>query len=549
MVYILVLIGICFWFHWLTFASSSIDTCKEEIIENASSPELSPDGKSFAYRGTNKDGKVIMIKDGMEIWSEFDVTLYLRYSPDGKSYAYVGQKHWKQTMVKDGVPWKEYEGVSRQVYSPDWESFAYVARQNGKELVVKDGIEEREYDSISDLRYSSFGKSFSYIAKQGTKYLVVKDWVEGKEYDNISSFSLTYSPDWKSFAYVANQWWKSFMVKDEVKIGKEYDILYNLTFSPDWKSFAYQTESQDGKRWVMVKDGVEGKTYNYIGFPTYSPDWKSFAYDGDTGKGYVIIKDGAELRNGYMESKAPVYSPDWKSFAYIAKKKNGKLVVVKDGVEWIEYSHIYYYGLRYSSDWKTFAYPASKDKNWRNQWVMVRNWIESEGRYEGVSRPALSSDWKYLAYVAGKNGKSIMIKNGVEGKERESVSEPIFSLDGRVFVYQADSLIIKQTCWWDSINKVATSTTTNNKIQKISIKVPPNRTSYNVGDLLDLSGLVVTITFSDWTRKDIEYTNLRDFWLSTSIKDGSKLWSNNSRIRISSKGVFVVQKIKVSKHP
>jgi hypothetical protein len=79
--------------------NSSSSLQKEEIIENASNPTYSPDGKSFSYV-KRVDNKEILIKDGVSS-QQYDSILYITYSPDSKSFAYVAKIGNKEVLIKD----------------------------------------------------------------------------------------------------------------------------------------------------------------------------------------------------------------------------------------------------------------------------------------------------------------------------------------------------------------------------------------------------------------------------------------------------------------
>ena len=127
--------------------NSSSSLQKEEIIDNASNPTYSPDGKSFAYVEKVGD-KQVVVKDGVA-WSKYTYVSNLTYSPDGKSFAYIAQQDNKMFVVKDGVEGsKEYVILSKLTYSPDSRHFAYIQEQfdshphlsDGKAYVVADWV-------------------------------------------------------------------------------------------------------------------------------------------------------------------------------------------------------------------------------------------------------------------------------------------------------------------------------------------------------------------------------------------------------------------------
>ena len=158
------------------------------------------------------------------------------YSPDGKSFAYVEKVGDKQVVVKDGVAWSKYTYVSNLTYSPDGKSFAYIAQQDDKMFVVKDGVEgSKEYVILSKLTYSPDSRHFAYIQEQfdshphlsDGKAYVVADWVVGIWHDEISN--LAYSPDSQNLIYeVYHQWVMTFLISLTLQMVKVSHILQKL---------------------------------------------------------------------------------------------------------------------------------------------------------------------------------------------------------------------------------------------------------------------------------------------------------------------------------
>ena len=338
--------------------NSSSSLQKEEIIDNASNPTYSPDGKSFAYVVWDNDGTYFIMKDGVK-YSKYKDISHLTYSLDGKSFAYIAKKmNDEHIIVKDWIESSEYTGITDLTYSPDWKSFAYVAWDNQKAFVVKDGIAFPKHSNVWKLTYSPDWTNLVYSVydystdNDGVAYFFIKDGVESLKYKN--AWSPTYSPDGRSLAYVAKVDGKFIVVKDDVISQKYDDINYQtLTYSPDGRSLAYVAKA-DGK-FIVVKDGVSSQKYDFVSNLMYSPDGKSFVYLVQTNNKQLLIKDGVEFTNsGFVSHFA--YSPDGTSFAYdyFEKISNSKSVVVKDGVESRQYDVVN--GITYSPDGKSIAY-------------------------------------------------------------------------------------------------------------------------------------------------------------------------------------------------
>lgn len=82
-------------------------------------------------------------------------------------------------------------------------------------------------------------------------------------------------------------------------------------------------------------------------------------------------------------------------------------------------------------------------------------------------------------------------------------------------------------------------------VSSISVSTAPTKTSYNVGDLFDPSGLVITINYSDSTSNTFAYANHEDsFSFSPSLS--TPLAVENTSVSISYGGKSVSQSISVS---
>jgi len=400
----------------MSFANNA-SSCKEEIIENASSPTFSPDWKSFAYVA-EKDWKIFIVKDWVEIWKEYDRISNFLFSPDWKSFVFKANKNWKIFIVKDWVEiWKEYDRISNFLFSPDWKSFAYVAEKDWKNFIIKDWVKIwKEYDRIREILFSPDWKSFAFIWKKWLHYILVKDGEEKLEYLLSLTTSLSYS--YNNVLYftvkenrhikilsIWNEIWGSFL--DE-KLLENYTHIWTVMFSPYWKSYSFKAQKNNSN--FLIKDWKEYWPYDY---------------------GSI----------NYFE-----YSPDWKGFFFIAKK-DWKYITVINGNESEWYFYIYPpLGSIYSSDWKKYSFTIIK--NWKDV-VLHQEWIVS----------SIKKDWK-----------SIIIKDWKEINIYDNQKNLIYSPDWKSFVYEAEkkwkNFLIKETCY-----------SVTDKSSKATVKTEESKTS------------------------------------------------------------------------
>lgn len=357
----IIFLFITFIIYILSFNNSFArrEICKEKIIENASNPVFSPDGKSFAYI-TQINWDKFVIKDWIKSEKYKDIE-NLIFSPDSKSFAYKAEKDWKSFIIKDWKKGKEYDGVWFPFYSSDSKYFAYFAAKDERAFLVKDWIEYWNYENLNDdnSNYIFFSvNKENYIVKNWIGY-IVNFWIEWIKYSDIEN--LTLSPNWKSFAYKITKEWKTSIIKDWKNISWKYDEVWFPFYSSDSKTFLYIAKKDELT--ILVKDWIE-----YLNFfnndndtfiksePLFSPDWNSFLYLAENYSRYFIVKNWVKWKEyDYIDKNMMSFSPNSKSFAYIVET-DWKYFIVKDWVEWKKYDKIS--NLIYSPDSKSIVFNA-----------------------------------------------------------------------------------------------------------------------------------------------------------------------------------------------
>ncbi|MDD3302639.1 MAG: hypothetical protein PHN31_03710 [Candidatus Gracilibacteria bacterium] len=412
-----------------TYFSFAENTCKEEIIENATNPTYSPDGTHFAY-SVNINGKYYIIKDGIKS--------------------------------------EEYDGINKIAFSPNSKSFIYSARKNGKNFVVVNGIKGEEFDESKDgiitkYIFSTDGKSFSYIVSNLVgKYIEVKDGIKienGGQVENpiINQYG-------KSFIYKKTENGKTYLEIDGVK-GEKYDYINNIIYSPDGKGFAY--EGGNSRKISVIINGIKGEEFDEIDDAKYSPDGKSFAYEGvKEGKRY-IIKDGVKLGN-FLYSSNLIFSNNGDNYAYIAYK-DGKNVIVKNGTIIGEETDDIY-SLTFSPNGENIAYNVKTVKNCKE--YIVKNGEKSD-EYDCIAGPTdiiFSPDSKSFAYMINKKGKSYIMKDGIILDKYGESFNINYSQTNYVYETKKDgkNFIIKNTCGISNTNKQENNISTNINTNKTS---------------------------------------------------------------------------------
>jgi Tol biopolymer transport system component len=134
------------------------------------------------------------------------------------------------------------------------------------------------------------------------------------------------------------------------------------------------------------------------------------------------------------------FSPNSKRIAYTVKTqlKGGEVFVVVDGQEGKHYSgeNVWLRSLSFSPDSKHVTYTVQAD----NKWFVVADGKEYP---EAIGLITFSPDGSRIAYPASIVTNSIFkdkvffMLDGVKGKSYDSVTDPVFSSDGKSFAYAA----------------------------------------------------------------------------------------------------------------
>lgn len=274
---------------------------------------------------------------------------------------------------------------------------------------------------------------------------------------------------------------KARLLTKEVSLGKlpPDAVKYSLVISPDGKHIAYVTRYDNGKR--VVVDGVEGKLYPDIpevrlseaGRPAeirFSPDSKRVAYVASRDKQCFVVVGGVEGKPyEFIKVGGIIFSDDSRRVAYVARLGEKEIVVV-DGVEGKPFDYISDLSSLFSSDGKTVRYIGVRRQgpNQRNALivngteVMEEEYINSSYPKEPGHPPAyvvkrgekwhvvlngklgpaydqignniiFSRDKKHVLYRASRGRYDFIVLDGVEGKERGSITENSYAFgpDGK----------------------------------------------------------------------------------------------------------------------
>jgi WD40 repeat protein len=293
-------------------AKAVVDGVEGPEYEGLSRPVFSPDGRRVAYEalrggkfavGAAKVGNTrqMVVIDGVE-GPPYEGVGSPVFSPDSRHIAYwahtaSGEK--RSHVVLDDSEGEKYDRVADPVFSPDSQRVAYVA-WHGKQTFLVNGAQvtaAEAADDTSDVVFSPDGRRVAYIAKRGKRLFVIVDGVAGAAYDKIGLpvFSLD-----GRLGYAARQGKKAFMVIEGAGPREQtpYVQLGDPLFSPDGRRVAYL--AFDGKKELVVDNGIAGKPYDEVGRLVFSPDGQHLAFEARQGSKWHLVVG---------EVEGPEYTP------------------------------------------------------------------------------------------------------------------------------------------------------------------------------------------------------------------------------------------------
>ncbi len=202
-------------------------------------------------------------------------------------------------------------------------------------------------------------------------------------------------------------------------------------------------------------DGRPGRAYREINESkvVISPNGRRVAYIA--GKGYrdhVLVLDGRESRP-YRSIDGLAFSPDSRRFAYFGRETDGGWHVIIDGKRHGPYDSGNYAltgdvtdeGARlpavFTHDSRHTAYAAARDVGRKREWFLVIDGEEGPAYDEPSDTPniviATDSPEPRVACTLGRDGRDLVVHNGVETRAHDAVRWPAMSPDGTRLAYFA----------------------------------------------------------------------------------------------------------------
>jgi hypothetical protein len=383
----------------------------------------------------------------------------------------------------DGKPVSSYDDVARLHFSADGSAYAYMARRVFRDFYVINGEEGPVFKELYTFVFSSDGKHHGYLASTNRTLVMI---IDGKVQSSPAGWipwkaPPVFSPDGSKVAWLEaevelalrrtpGRGQMRIVVNDKREPAFEGCGVQRV-FSTDGSKLAYPV-FEKGRAFFVV-DGKKHPEFDAVGIDfVFSPDGKHNAYFASTREGRVLVVDGAVKARveGNVDHMLD-FSPDSQRLLYGVMKTDQSCYIVVDDKKGPVYESIGAGGpppgvtaeptvcALFSPDSKRVAYLAKKD----GRYLIVVNGVEGKVRFEGVigffgvdregnikgpSGPGgplqrgglmFSPDSQRVACVAGTGdqAKQFVIVDDQKQQEYPGVSRPSFSPDGKHLAYTA----------------------------------------------------------------------------------------------------------------
>jgi hypothetical protein len=255
------------------------------------------------------------------------------------------------------------------------------------------------------------------------------DGEQGEAFLGIAPEALLFSPDGKRLAYAAQDAEGWHLVVNGAS-GPGHEGIGDVAFSPDGKSMAYVALDRD--RWQVFRNGEADPAFAALleGTLRFSADGVHLAYVARTTGGVSAVLDGRVGPSYDGIANLAFAAPDGE-LGYVARRGQHSRLVL-DGIEGPAFDAIG--EVVFASGHS--AYGALQEPGW----VAVLDGVVQQ-TYDRVDAFRLTSDGRHWAYVARREQRHYVVRDGIESEPYAQVDQRTlgFAPDGRL-AYAAISL-------------------------------------------------------------------------------------------------------------
>lgn len=157
-----------------------------------------------------------------------------------------------------------------------------------------------------------------------------------------------------------------------------------------------------------------------------NPDGTQMAYANNTSE---LLINGEVVNKGFTQYDYPIYSPDG-NLGFMGKKNGAWYFSLSEKeigpYEWASFPTI-------SMDAKHYAFVALKN----GKWIIVKDGKEIDGYGTALYQLTLSQDGSHYTYVGKENNKEFLVVDGVKGKLYDYIISPTLNYNGTQIAYTA----------------------------------------------------------------------------------------------------------------
>lgn len=299
----------------------------------------------------------------------------------------------------DGPPYDGI-GVDGLALSRDGKNIAYPARRGSAWLVVHNGRELGPWNGVGELAFSPDGARLAISVERNGGWYVVVDGRPGPRFEAIFAHSLTWSSDGTALAYAASLAGHAHAVLNQVP-GPPVDGVGRLSFAGSRLVYV----GRIGTLSFLVLDGAAEPPAERIGDIAFSPNRTHVAYVAGVGDEERIVVDGRASEGGLQGHVSLLRVDDHAAPTFVLSSR-GLARLVRHADVGPAYTAIPELVVTVAGRW---AYLAREGES-------MRAVLEGAPSlpYEWAGNLVDSPDGKRLAYLARRQGRTVVVQEGGE---------------------------------------------------------------------------------------------------------------------------------------
>ncbi|MBN2293156.1 MAG: PD40 domain-containing protein [Pirellulales bacterium] len=373
----------------------------------------SPDSRHVAFCKIHSDEFCVVVdaKEG----KRFDnvVGESLQFTSDGRKCVYVARRGDGLFVVIEGTEHGPYDelGKGTPLLSPDGHRVCFTARRGKKCLVVVDGKEQQPHEQIVGLPvFSPDGRRTAYTVVDGKEHRVIVDGTPQRAYEKVDAKTIRFGADGRHVAYAASRDKRQYVVVDGVE-SEPFNVIFRgggVVFND---AGTIQTLGIRNRELVRVETQIVAKSD-----PAEGVDLRS--------KTTPLGK----LHKGIPPDSITV-SPDGRRLAWVSLRPDRKFELIVDGIRSKPYESLRKGTLTFSPDGKRFACGVNRD----GKQIVLVDGVEGQA-FDLALRPKFSADGSHVYYMAQQGKGRLVVVDGVAGVVYDNIDPKSleFSPDGRM---------------------------------------------------------------------------------------------------------------------